>query len=742
MTTNFAYLSELGLEELHRYCSRAEAYQKGDPAASVTYARITFCTYQTLIRMVDTDRKPYSAGHFDLIIVDEAHRSVFGKYGAIFKYFDALLVGLTATPREEVARSTYDLFGREQGEPNYDYSLEKAVDDGYLVPYRGLTRGSLLLDNGIRYDALTEEEKEQMEEVWKYEQAQNALDPGFAPELYARDIAPKELFDYIYNIDTVDRVLQDLMEHGLKVAGGEKIGKTIIFAFRHDHAELIVKRFRALYPALGANFCDLIDNTVNYAQDLINRFEQRDGYPQIAVSVDMLDTGIDVPDLLNLVFFKRVRSKIKFWQMIGRGTRLSPDLFGPGADKEEFYIFDWCRNFEYFSMNPDGTEPKPARSLTELLFTLRSEIAKGLQAEEWQEEDFGRMLCEELKRKLRGAVSELSDNLISVRNVWAEVSRFKGEESWVALTDEDLLTLSDKVAPVLPKTPGDEGAKRFDLLMLTIEAALINPEKRAGSAIQRVQTIAESLMQKTTIPQVKLELPLLKEVRDDEFWTEPELSRLEQARLRLRELMQFLEGEERRHFIVDVSDTVSLEGEAIRILTPETYRQNIVDYLARHQELPALQRIYNLEQLTAADEAELERILWHELGTKEDYERYYPEKDVATLIRSLRGFDKAKARELFREIAKTNTLNFRQEEFLDTIINSISANGDLTTTQVANDPAFSDRLPGFNPYVPFLSDYLKRMRQIITPRAYPDIADYRMQNAAEGTKTGTDSKWK
>ena len=694
-------------------------------------ARITFSTYQTLIRMVDTDRKPYSAGHFDLIIVDEAHRSVFGKYGAIFKYFDSLLVGLTATPREDVARSTYDLFGREHGEPNFDYSLEKAVDDGYLVPPRNFSRGSLVLDNGIRYDALSEEEKEQLEEVWKYEQAQNALDPGFDPDLYARDIAPDELFSYIYNVDTVDKVLQDLMEHGLKVAGGDKIGKTIIFAFRHDHAELIVERFRTLYPGLGSSFCDLIDNTVNYAQDLINRFEGRETYPQIAVSVDMLDTGIDVPDVLNLVFFKRVRSKIKFWQMIGRGTRLSPDIFGPGMDKEEFYIFDWCRNFEYFSMNPDGKEPKPTRSLTEQLFALRCEIAKGLQAEEWQEDDCGRKLCGELKKMLLKEVSELSDNLVSVRNVWEAVSRFKKEERWVSLSDEDLLTLSDKVAPVLPKVPGDEGAKRFDLLMLAIEVALLNPEKPAGSAIQRVQTIADALLQKTTIPQIKKELPLLKEVLSDESWTEPELCWLEKVRLRLRELMQFLEGEEKRHFTVDVADTVTLEGEAMQILTPQTYRQNILDYLALHQDLPVLKKIYNLEQLTAEDEVELERILWHELGTKEDYVKYYPEKEVGVLIRSLSGFDKAKARELFKEIARTNSLNFRQEEFLDSVINYIFANGDLTARQVANDPPFSDRLANINPYGSYLGEYLKRMRRIITPQIYPDINGYTSAKAAE-----------
>ena len=283
-------------------------------------ARITFSTYQTIINYIDTDEKGFSVGRFDLIIIDEAHRSIFGKYGAIFNYFDALLVGLTATPRNEVEKSTYDVFEMEHGFPNFAYELEDAVGEGYLVNYKGLKRGSMILDEGIKYSQLTAEEKEQMEKVYEYENA-------------VRDIGGNEIFSYIYNKNTVDAVLQDLMNNGLKVQYGERIGKSIIFAYNHKHAELVVERFNILYPEYGSDFCVLIDNTVTYSQDLINKFEVRDGNPQIAVSVDMLDTGIDVPDVLNLVFFKPVKSKIKFMQMIGRGTRLSPNILVRGRIK-------------------------------------------------------------------------------------------------------------------------------------------------------------------------------------------------------------------------------------------------------------------------------------------------------------------------------------------------------------------------------------------------------------------------
>ena len=341
-----------------------------------TNARITFSTYQTMINYIDTDEKAFSVGRFDLVIIDEAHRSIFGKYSAIFNYFDTLLVGLTATPRDEVDRSTYETFQMEQGVPNYAYELEDAVAEGYLVNYKGFKRGSLILKEGIKYNNLSDEEKEQLEKVWEYEQARKAMDG----EGYHRDIENSEIFSYIFNIDTIDHVLQDLMENGLKVQSGERIGKTIIFAYNHRHAEMIVERFYALYPEYASEsseFCALIDNYVTYSKDLIDRFEIRDGNPQIAVSVDMLDTGIDVPDVLNLVFFKVVKSKIKFMQMIGRGTRLSENIFGEGKDKEYFYI-SIGRHIDSFDIIEDpvtvdaGEVPKVCNSSPDACNLLRN----------------------------------------------------------------------------------------------------------------------------------------------------------------------------------------------------------------------------------------------------------------------------------------------------------------------------------------------------------------------------------
>ena len=687
-----------------------------------TTARITFSTYQTMINYIDTDEKAFSVGRFDLIIIDEAHRSIFGKYGAIFSYFDSLLVGLTATPRDEVDRSTYETFEMEQGVPNFAYELQQAVDDGYLVDYHGLKRGSLVLKEGIKYNNLSEEEKKQFDDVWEYEMMKKALH-GIEP----RDIKNNEIFSYIFNVDTIDKVLQDLMENGLKVQSGERVGKSIIFAYNHRHAELIVQRFNVLYPEYGAEFCVLIDNYVTYSKSLIERFEIRDNNPQIAVSVDMLDTGIDVPDILNLVFFKPVKSKIKFMQMIGRGTRLSKDIFGPGQDKEFFYIFDWCRNFEYFEQNPNGQEAKQAQSLTERLFTLRTQIAFHLQHQKWQEDVYAKGLHDELKTLLRESVTALSDSHISVRQKWEAVSHFKKPESWVYISEVDVTTLSKDIAPLLPKDTLDENAKKFDVLALTIELSYLDKEVDASRAINAVKNIAEALTDLGTIPQVKAKMGTIKEVLSPVAWENASLQWLEKVRTDLRDLLKFLIGTPNRWFVVDVEDTTSEEGEAGHIRRTVTYKQSILDFLAEHKDLPVIEKIYKMQPLTSQDFMELQRILWEELGTREEYDRYTEGKlcgaNVAIFIRSLVGIDRQVALKRFTEYASNAELNAEQEEFLMTIISYICENGDITKETLINEPPFDERLGIFQAYMVPLGKYIDNLHGVVVLNPYGQLGE-------------------
>lgn len=644
-------------------------------------ARITFSTLQTLLNHVDTDEKSYSPGHFDLIIIDEAHRSVFGKLGSTLKYFDALVVGLTATPRDQVDKSTYDLLQLEGGEPNYAYEYGEAVSDGYLVDYVGLQRGSSVVREGIKYDELSQAEKDQLEAVWEYEAALNDLEDDGLPR--ARDIQSREIFNYIFNKDTIDKVLQDLMDNGLKVHSGEMIGKTIIFAFNKEHAKLIVERFNHLYPDYGPDFCQRIDYSINYAQDIIEKFGVRDRMPQIAVSVDMLDTGIDVPDILNLVFFKRVRSRIKFDQMIGRGTRLSPGIFGPGKDKERFLIFDWCGNFEYF--NKKLKQPKETRvmSLSEKLFGVRADIACALQSPQYQSDDFAKSFHDGLKQILLDQTARLNDSHISVRDHWEAVSRFRTPAAWEYVSAVDVLTLKNEVAPLVSAPNEDESALKFDLLVLNVQLGLVDPEFADDTYEGKITGVASALQKLGSVPEVQAKMDIINEVLTSEFWNNKSLGSLERVRVELRDLVKRIVGQGGKTFTVDIEDTVTDEGIASSVVKSVTYKKKVLDFLAENRDLPALRKIRNIEKLTEADIEELERILWQELGTKEDYRRYLQRENltedlsVGAFIRTLGGVDRGKALEVFTEFIQANSLTADQEEYLKSILDYVCQNGDL-----------------------------------------------------------------
>ena len=664
---------------------------------SVMKARILFSTYQTMINYIDTELKEFSIGRFDLIVIDEVHRSIFGKYTSILSYFDALMVGLTATPREDDDRSTYELFERESGEPNFEYLLDEAVSDGYLVDKQVLSRTTNILKNGIKYDKLTKEEKQQMESIWKYEKAKLNIPDD---ELYRRNIEHDELFSYIFNQNTVDKVIIDLMENGLKINGGDTIGKTIIFAYNHNHAVLIVDRFKLLYPVLGDDFCQLIDNTVNYAQSLIDTFEVRGKMPQIAVSVDMLDTGIDVPDILNLVFFKQVRSKIKFLQMIGRGTRLSEEIFDEGETPEDrakkfFYIFDWCGNFEFFGENPKGYEPMKSISLTQRLFDLRVDLAIALQHEQFQNNEVAKALHDEVKAILMGQVKELNDKHISVREHWDIVDKYRKKDTWVYLSNTDGIELKDVIAPLLVNGTTNMGATKFDILMLNIELSQIDEAVSGDKSKLMVEKIANMLQEKASIKQVNDKMALIKKLSKHDFWETASLDKLEYVRKEIRDLVQFLTGITNQKFTINIKDTVEAKGTPKNVSLQKSYKQRVMDFLAENKELPVIQKIVKMEKLSFEDICELEKICWKELGTKEDYEKFIAKSNmicgdsVGAFIRSQIGVNRHIAMERFSQFLSDTTLNSLQEEYIKSIITYVCDNGDITPNTLLEEEPFA-----------------------------------------------------
>ena len=649
-------------------------------------ARLMFCTYQTMINYIDAEDKRFTSGRFDLIIIDEAHRSIFNKYGSIFAYFDSLLVGLTATPKSEVDANTYRIFGCESGIPNFDYSLEEAVKDKYLVNYKSFSRTTKLLKRGIKYNELTEDEKRQLDEYF--------VDEPPTPDF---TVSEKELFKKIFNKNTCCEILEELMQYGIKTNGGELLGKSIIFAYNHHHAQMIVDCFHELYPEHPANYCQLIDNYVKYADDLILKFENDDEF-RIAVSVDMLDTGIDVPAVVNLVFFKPVKSKIKFVQMIGRGTRLCENLFGEGKDKTHFIIFDYCGNFEYFDAHPDGTDGMGGRSLSQRLFEVRLDILHELQRIEYQEQEFARSYYNKTKDLLHAAVYKIKGHSarMQVRAEMQYVDKYSDYATWESVSPLMVKEIKVHITPLLDSgLEGFDLSIAFDIRMLDIELSMLI-QGNTGMATRDVKTVRQVaqylLTEKASIPQVFAKAEQLKTLVNEQFWDAPSLEKLEQLRVDVRDLMQFLDKSPKKQIDVNIDDTVEPSGYdgGDTIIDIRTYREKVLDYLIEHSDNEVIHKIQRLEPITNEDLKALEKILWEELGTKEEYEQTTDIDNLAVFVRSLIGLSQEAVNEKFGEYLNGNILNAQQQEFIRAIINYVRENGDISREDLIEKSPFDN----------------------------------------------------
>ena len=649
-------------------------------------ARLMFCTYQTMINYIDAEDKRFTSGRFDLIIIDEAHRSIFNKYGSIFAYFDSLLVGLTATPKSEVDANTYRIFGCESGIPNFDYSLEEAVKDKYLVNYKSFSRTTKLLKRGIKYNELTEDEKRQLDEYF--------VDEPPTPDF---TVSEKELFKKIFNKNTCCEILEELMQYGIKTNGGELLGKSIIFAYNHHHAQMIVDCFHELYPEHPANYCQLIDNYVKYADDLILKFENDDEF-RIAVSVDMLDTGIDVPAVVNLVFFKPVKSRIKFVQMIGRGTRLCENLFGEGKDKTHFIIFDYCGNFEYFDAHPDGTDGMGGRSLSQRLFEVRLDILHELQRIEYQEQEFARSYYNKTKDLLHAAVYKIKGHSarMQVRAEMQYVDKYSDYATWESVSPLMVKEIKVHITPLLDSgLEGFDLSIAFDIRMLDIELSML-VQGNTGMATRDVKTVRQVaqylLTEKASIPQVFAKAEQLKTLVSEQFWDAPSLEKLEQLRVDVRDLMQFLDKSPKKQIDVNIDDTVEPSGYdgGDTIIDIRTYREKVLDYLIEHSDNEVIHKIQRLEPITNEDLKALEKILWEELGTKEEYEQTTDIDNLALFVRSLIGLSQEAVNEKFGEYLNGNVLNAQQQEFIRAIINYVRENGDISREDLIEKSPFDN----------------------------------------------------
>lgn len=649
-------------------------------------SRIVFSTYQTMINQIDGEvdgqERVYGVGHFDLIIFDEIHRSVYQRYKAIFQYFDGIRIGLTATPKSESDRDTYGLFGLEPNNPTYAYELDQAVQDGFLVPPRAISVPIKFQRDGIKYADLSDDEKRQYEE-----QFTDPVTGNFPNEINA-----EALNKWLFNTDTVDKVIAHLMEHGIKVEGGDKLGKTIVFARSHEHAKFIEERFNAQYPAYRGDFLKVIDYQEEYKYDLLNKFKVKDSMPQIAVSVDMLDTGIDVPEVCNLVFFKPVRSSAKFWQMIGRGTRLCKDLFGYGDDKRAFLIFDFCENFEFFQQKPKGLEGTVGKSLSQRLFELRLRLAQALLASTTaSEKAYGQLLLDGLIAQTQA----LNTESFLVRQHWRVVEKYRDPNAWNALQDLDIKALFDHIAPLIVEVDQDERAKRFDALMYGIQLALWQQEKRVVGLIDKVVQTAGMLSKKASIPMVAQQMPFIRQAQDAAFWQEGDLLAVEELRLALRDIMKFLDANQAPMYYTSFTDTFHSDAVEFPLLYSvndlDTYRRKVEEYVKRHSHHVVIHKLRNNIQITRSELTQLEQMLFEqgELGTKEDFVRAYGEQPLGTFIRSLVGLDVRAAKEAFGSLLAEHSLNAQQIRFLDMVIDFLSVKG-VVDPGLLFEPPFTD----------------------------------------------------
>ena len=648
-------------------------------------AHCIFSTYQTMMNCIDSVKdvngKLFTCGHFDLVICDEAHRSIYNKYRDIFNYFDAPLVGLTATPKDEIDKNTYGIFDLENGVPTYGYELSQAVKDGYLVDFMTVETKLKFIEEGIVYDELSEEDKAAYEETFEFED-------GKLPER----INSSALNTWIFNEDTIKQVLYVLMKDGLKVDYGQKIGKTIIFAKNHDHAEKILEVFNKQYPEYskkGQSFAKVIDNHMTYAQSAIDEFSDPKKMPQIAISVDMLDTGIDVPEILNLVFFKKVMSKAKFWQMIGRGTRLCSGLID-GQDKEKFYIFDFCGNFEFFRMNQGKTTANMV-ALQGAIFSLKFEIAYKLQSLEYQ---IDRLIVyrSKLVEAMVGKVQELNRENFAVRQHLKYVDTYSVENNYQSITFEDTLMVREELAPLIMPDGEEASAVRFDALMYGMELAYL-AGKGYGRHKSDLFKKIEGLAGVANIPEIKKQSELINKILHTDYIDNAGIDEFEHIRISLRNLMKYLPQGIIKYDTDFTDEILSTEWNDSELENDElkNYKAKAEFYVRQHQDNIAIAKLKTNQPLTEMDVESLEQILWKEVGSKDDYEKEYGHKPLGEFVREIVGLDMNAAKEAFSEFLNDINLDSRQIYFVNQIVEYIVHNGMMKDLSVLQESPFTDK---------------------------------------------------
>lgn len=673
-------------------------------------ARIVFSTYQSMLSMVkDVETCPFGIGHFDLIIVDEAHRSLFNKYGTIFDYFDALMIGLTATPRSDIHKSTYKVFNLDKDMPNYEYDLIKAVKDGYLVYFRALDRTPDILKDGVTYAELNEEDREQYEELFTEED-------GTLPEKVEGD----KFRSIITNEDTIRKVLQNLMDEGLRVNHGDTLGKTIIFARDHDHAVKINEIFHDIYKPLctstgvdGVDYCVIIDNKIRDNDHLQREFKAKQDI-RIVISVDMMDTGVDIPEVCNLVFFKKVASKIKFWQMIGRGTRLCPNLnvIAPSEayftrktndatrqlykDKNGFMIFDVCGVFKFFGENPDGQiTDSDVLSPVQKIFLEKVALYMAMQRQYASLDAADRAFYPQLRDELIDIVKNINMNTIRAQKNQKYIEKYADLSGWTTFMHKDYINIKKYVAPCVELQADIRCAQFFDFMMYRFSAAKLCQEKdRFTSTAKALKAVALYLTRdKGHLSEVKAHQPTLDTMMQGAF-IESNVSEVEAIRIEIRELMKFIDVVTLDPIISDFDDHIDVTaGDAdtnnvdftITLEDLQTYPEKVKFYLEKHKDEGLIVKIINLDVYTQDDVDALKSELQSFAKDTEYDDMFAGDDELVAHVR--RSFEmNPLAVKTFLAECKADGYTEEQLEYIKMLLDFIALNGSFTRMDIVKNP--------------------------------------------------------
>ena len=662
--------------------SEPRTYVTGASAGDTGH-RVYLATYPAMMKVCES----FDVGFFDLIIADESHRSLYNRYRQIFEYFDCYQVGLTATPVDFVARNTYRMFECDEGDPTATFTFKEAIDHNppYLVPFEVDTHTTQFLREGIKYSQMTDEQKRQLEEDEEMPQLIEYEQP--------------QVDKVVYNKDTNRHILRNLMEHGIRVADGTRIGKSIVFARSMKHARLLEELFNEMYPQYGGTFCQTIVSDDPRAESLIDDFKGVGSNHNltIAISVDMLDTGVDVPEIVNLVFAKPVYSCVKFWQMIGRGTRLCEDLFGSGRDKTHFQIFDHWGNFERFEMaDYKSADPKRPKSLTEIVFQARLSLAE--IALEKQDNDAFQLAVGLLEKD----IAALPMKTIAVRENWRQVESVKSADVLREFSAATRATLEQEVAPLMQwvEISRQEEAWRFDRLIARAQAELVRGASTFDDLRDQIVNIVSSL--RINLSQVREKLSVIERVKSTEFWDDVTVHDLEQARQELRGIIQFRQQQDRAGADPKIVDVVEDESQierrrhkvklgALADIDLVAYRNRVTNLLQGIiDKSDTLQKIRRGEPVSPEDIEKLcSLVLVQEPGLDlHELAEYYPQAGgLDQAIREVIGMDAHAVHARFSDFVQAHpNLASHLIKFLDLLQNHIAKYGSIEIAQLYEQP--------------------------------------------------------